>query len=98
MYLRLYEENYDEFPFSSYTTEMDCCYYYPLMPSGHELQSQWLRTPSCEDEVLSGVFADWCDEHRDHLLSGATGPSDPAVRLDRLIDWLRRRCTHPQEV
>lgn len=38
-----------------------------------------------------GIVADYCEDHRDELLGGATGPSDPALRLDALIVHLRSR-------
>jgi hypothetical protein len=61
------------------------------MPSeGAVLMEEWARPH--EDLHLSGVFADWLEENRDSdLLVGATGPSDPAARLDALIQYLRDR-------
>jgi hypothetical protein len=51
----------------------------------------WRKQRLAEPET-SDVLADWLQDHRDDLLTGATGP-DPAGRLDLLIHWLREvRC------
>lgn len=65
---------------------------WPLLSEGASLWLQWQETYAPEDRPLSGVLADWLDDNRGHLLTGATGP-DPAARLDLLIRWLREvRC------
>lgn len=58
-------------------TDTSWCFNYPLNKEGRVLALQWGNTMACEDEVISGVLADWCEEHRDSLLEGATGPTDP---------------------
>jgi hypothetical protein len=49
----------------------------PISEEGFALIDLWWWTPSAKDHLLSGVLADWL---QDHLLTGATGP-DPAERL-----------------
>lgn len=65
--------------------------YYPLPPEGYRLVALWEGTPSDTDAIESGVLADWLEDHREYLLTGATGPTDPAQRLDELISYLRSR-------
>lgn len=69
-----------------------CDWCWPIAAEGANLWQLWLETIEPADRQLSGVLADWLDDHRDDLLTGATGP-DPAARLDLLIHWLREvRC------
>ena len=67
---------------------------YRLPVEGYRLLIQRHVTPEDLRGVVSGVFADWLEDHRVELLRnavGAIGPSDPAQRLDALIDYLRSR-------
>jgi hypothetical protein len=68
---------------------------YPFTEDGCLLWDEWSLTDVEEEGVISGVLADYLDENRSTLLAGATGPSDPAERLDRLIQYLRDRCVRP---
>lgn len=69
----------------------DRCFSYPIDAVGHGIIEEWHKTLNGQDGNLSGVLADWIEDHRDSMLHGATGPSDPALRLDALIDHLRSR-------
>jgi hypothetical protein len=65
--------------------------YYHCRPEACNFYIEWLRTPGRQDGTVCGVLADYLEDHRQELLTGATGPSDPAARLDALIDYLRDR-------
>lgn len=65
--------------------------WYYLLSDDRSVLDQWCRTPEWNDTFISGLLADWITEHRSELLLNATGPSDPAERLDQLIEWLRNR-------
>lgn len=80
---RLSKRNYDADRFWSY----------PIARDGAALKKEWANLEPPDDNFLTGLLADWLIDHRSELLTGATGPSDPAVRLDALIDWLRSRFT-----
>lgn len=69
----------------------DWCFCYPLSNEGVHLYDRWTDIPYLDDSLISGLLADWITDHRSELLTNATGPSDPAVRLDQLIEWLRNR-------
>lgn len=75
--------------------------YYTSWNIGVEGKALWLKwscTPSKVDAAISGVLADWLDDHRDSLLEGAVG-TDPKGRLDLLIRWLREvRCWGKESV
>jgi hypothetical protein len=64
---------------------------YPLTPDGWALCREFRATRFTERQITDGVLADWLEEHKEELLAGATGPSDPAERLDQLIAYLRER-------
>lgn len=64
---------------------------YPSPDALHQLIEDWHNTTYSDDPTISGILADYLTDHRDELLTGATGPSDPAKRLDELIDYLRSR-------
>lgn len=69
-----------------------------LGDEGAVLWDKWFNTSNDTDSAISGVLADWLDDHRDSLLNGAVGP-DPAGRLDLLIRWLREvRCWGKESV
>jgi hypothetical protein len=63
------------------------------MPSeGADLMEEWAGTRYEDDSApIRSVLADWFEDHHSELLSNATGPSDPAARLDALIEYLRDR-------
>ncbi len=96
MYLWLWTEateSYDEleqYPHFS-GDSFDDGFHYRLTDEGTTLLYQWFAVSPSVDNIISGVFADWLEENRSDLLTGATGPSDPAERLDRLISYLRSR-------
>lgn len=69
--------------------------YYPINPAGASLVELWRNTQSYEDGLVSGVLADWLEDHQAELLADATGPN-PAERLDYLIHYLRLRLTNPR--
>lgn len=71
--------------------DVEVWFQYPLTEVGEGLIEEWHQTTKNEDHNLSGVLADYLTDHRDELLTEATGPSDPAERLDALIEYLRRR-------
>ena len=63
---------------------------YPLATDeGEALIRQW--HVQVDNLMTSGILADWIDDHFDDLLVGATGPTDPALRLRQLVDYLRSR-------
>ena len=64
---------------------------YPLGPDGWSICQEFRSTHWPERRIAEGVLADWLEDHREELLHGAVGPSDPAVRLDALIDHLRQK-------
>lgn len=64
---------------------------YAVWPALLVLLNDWNQAPFSEDCDLSGVLADYLQDHRSELLDGATGPTDPAERLDQLIEYLRIR-------
>jgi hypothetical protein len=71
-------------------------YYWHCYPTTNDLWSLWVgwrevANAQQDTSLHSGILADWLEDHRDELLSGATGPTDPAARLDALIDYLRSR-------
>jgi hypothetical protein len=66
-------------------------YAYRLADDGVFLLRGWHSCGYPVDSTISGVFADYLEENREELLTGATGPSDPAARLDALITYLRDR-------
>lgn len=66
-------------------------WYGPIDKALETMLDDWSVTKEWDDTNLSGVIADWLTEHRDELLTNASGPSDPAARLDALIDYLRAR-------
>jgi hypothetical protein len=70
-------------------------YNYALDDTGRLLLDEWQMVPYSKDGVISGVLADYLEENRSLLLEGATGPTDPGERLDRLISYLRNRCVQP---
>lgn len=61
---------------------------FPIPEEGWHLIRQWQTFTDDDNQVLSGVLADYLTDHRSELL---TGPSDPAGRLDQLIEYLRGR-------
>lgn len=63
-------------------------FYFPLQQEGESIVLTYLKSP---DTLTCGILADWLEDHRDDLLVGATGPTDPAARLDALIAHLRSR-------
>lgn len=68
---------------------LDTYCYYPANSDAHSLLRQWYNSPMGEDTVISGLIADWLQDHRDLLLSGAVGPN-PAERLEQVIEWFRQ--------
>lgn len=66
-------------------------YSYPLDSDGRAMCEAFRATRSAERRITEGVLADWLEEHKEALLAGATGPTDPAERLDQLIAYLRAR-------
>lgn len=66
-------------------------YVYPATKELESLFCSWLDINVSQDQIESGVLADWLEENADLLLCGATGPSDPAIRLSELIQYLRSR-------
>lgn len=64
---------------------------YPLGADGRAICRAFRATRPGERRVTEGVLADWLEEHKEALLTGATGPADPAARLDQLIAYLRAR-------
>lgn len=56
---------------------------------GDALRRKWFCTGWGEDYLIAGVIADWLQDHRDLLLSGAVGPN-PAERLEQVIEWFRQ--------
>ena len=63
---------------------------YRLSDEGSELLRQW-HADYRTNQHLSGIFADWLEDHREEVLAGATGAPDPAVQLDHLIVFLRQK-------
>lgn len=66
---------------------------YPLPPDGWQLYFSWKCSSSLSDPpltLLSGILADWLEDHLDLLLLHASGP-DPATRLQTFIQSLRDR-------
>lgn len=68
-----------------------CHFFYPISEEGYTLIAQWQSVYWDEDQIESGVLADWLEENAEYLLVGAVGPTDPAVRLNELIQYLRSR-------
>lgn len=64
---------------------------YPADADLQTLRRQYANVAYDQDRLVCGVIADYLTEHRSELLAGATGPTDPAIRLDALIDYLRQR-------
>jgi hypothetical protein len=67
---------------------------YPFPTDGVTLVNRWKGTPSSVDSLISGILADYLEDHQDELLSGAVGPK-PGPRLTALIDHLRSRLHEP---
>lgn len=87
-----YTDLYDYGLYEAPSVSKSVSWSWPLSAEGCALWKQWAKTHTGSDQAISGVLADWRDDHRDDLLTGATGP-DPAGRLDLLIHWLREvRC------
>lgn len=66
-------------------------WFYPINEEGAQLIHSHNVLYERQDRTLSGVLADWLEDHKPELLSGATGPTDPAVRLEELLLYLRNR-------
>jgi hypothetical protein len=64
---------------------------FPLSAEGLSICEEFCRTRWTERKIVDGVFADWLEEHKEELLVGASGPADPAQRLDQLIEYLRNK-------
>lgn len=66
-------------------------YFYPMLVEGRAMIVNYHKLSDSEQIVAGAIFADWLEEHREYLLVGAKGPTDPAKRLDDLILYLRSR-------
>ncbi len=94
MWLAIGKDYLDKLHFATFTVRP---YYgmaavsYRFTDDGDRLLAQWKRCSQEEDPLLSGIFADWLEDHREMLLDGAVGPTSPSVRLDELISYLRSR-------
>lgn len=71
--------------------DTDHYFSYPLTQEGWSICQEFRRTRWTERKITDGVLADWLEEHREELLTGASGPTDPAQRLDQLIEYLRAK-------
>jgi hypothetical protein len=71
--------------------DSDHYFSFPLSSEGLSICEEFRRTRWTERKITDGVFADWLEEHKEELLVGASGPSDPAQRLDQLIEYLRNK-------
>lgn len=62
-------------------------------PEGAELHFQFQTTEPSRDRSISGVFADWLEDHFDEVLyhSDVEMLDDTRAALTLLIDYLRRR-------
>lgn len=98
--LRVSEGEWSDYPtHSEYPIASGEFFNYPLTREAKAILLEWwYSTPNVKmiydglsDPVVSGILADYLQDHRDELLQGATGPTDPAVRLDALIEYLRAR-------
>src|SRR5947208_3113276 len=78
-----------------YVADMGHYCSYPVWPELRALIVDWNGQPLTEDSHLSGVLADYLQDHRVELLEGATGPTDPGERLDGFIEYLRIRFCPP---
>lgn len=79
---------YAGYPCRSNHTRKDGDTYYHLPPDGAALVEEWWDSPTFEHNLISGVLADWLEDHLDLLLQNTIGP-DPQNRLRRLIQSLR---------
>lgn len=69
-------------------------YTYAVTDEAAALIQQWHQTSSFDDGTISGVLADYLEEHRTTILQQTTAPSPTptaAKRLDTLIADLRHR-------
>lgn len=64
---------------------------YTSWPELDTLLEGWRRLVGDNDHLLSGVLADYLDDHRPHLLADAR--LDAEGRLSHFINHLRHRCT-----
>ena len=77
--------------FDTYRTRRWQSYNYPIDRDGEWIVDRWHLMQNEAQALQSGILADWIDDHFDDLVADAYGPSDPAVRLRQLVEYLRSR-------
>ncbi len=62
---------------------------YGISEELYDLLTQWFNTPPSTDDLLSGVIADYLEDHREVVTGSAAADDSP--NYGRMIEYLRLR-------